>query len=220
MDKLVSIRMARPSDAEKILEIYAPYVRESSATFEYTVPSVGEFEERIRKISADMPYILCEIDGELMGYAYASHYRSRAAYQWDCELSIYIREDAKRGGIGKLLYDILLTLLREMNYVHAYACITTPNDASIGFHESMGFVKNAYFEQCGFKNGRWYDITWMDFRLNNVAGDCAGGAPPCKVRSIKDLPEDYVRDLFSDFEERLERALQNDIMIFESFLGL
>ena len=220
MKKLVTIRMAGPSDAEQILDIYAPYVQQSSATFEYTVPSVGEFEQRIRNTLTDLPYILCEIDGELQGYAYASHYRSRAAYQWDCELSIYIREDSLRAGIGKLLYEILLKLLAEMNYVHAYACITTPNDASIAFHKAMGFVQNAYFEQCGFKNGRWYDITWMDYRLNDEVAACSLGAPPKPVKSIRELSEQWILELFSDYENRLETSLQNDIMIFNSFLGI
>ena len=84
----------------------------------------------------------------------------------------------------------------------------------------MGFVQNAYFEQCGFKNGRWYDITWMDYRLNDEVAPCSSGAPPKPVKSIRELSEQWILELFSDYENRLETSLQNDIMIFKSFLGI
>ncbi|WNV56585.1 GNAT family N-acetyltransferase [Oscillospiraceae bacterium NTUH-002-81] len=92
-----------------------------------------------------MPYLVCEIDGKIVGYAYASLYRSRAAYDWDCELSVYLEEDYHRGGIGKMLYRLLFALLEQMHYRHAYACITSPNPESIDFHAAMGFQHVAFF---------------------------------------------------------------------------
>lgn len=220
MDKLVTIRMAVPEDAKGILDVYAPYILDSSVTFEYEVPGIKEFQDRIAGITKDMPYIVCVIDGEIAGYAYASHYRSRAAYQWDCELSVYVREDSQRGGIGRRLYEMLFTILKEMNYEHAYACITTPNPQSIRFHEAMGFVKNALFEQCGFKQGRWYDVTWMDYRLTGPAKEGDYRREPEEIRSISEVDPDFIENLFSTYENELETALQDDIMKFESFLGL
>ncbi len=222
MEQLIRIRMAEPGDAKEILKVYAPYIRETAVTFEYTVPTEQEFAGRIRDILRDMPYVVCEIDGKTAGYAYASHYRSRAAYQWDCELSIYIDEDYHRGGVGRILYGLLFELLAEMNYVHAYACITTPNDASIGFHESLGFETCARFEQCGYKKGCWYDVTWMDRRLSAGPKVPPGepGSVPGRVQSIRELPADFIANLFHKYENQLETALQNDIMICKNFLGL
>jgi len=219
MDKLVSIRLATPEDAKGILDIYAPYILDSSVTFEYDVPGVQEFKERIAEIIKDMPYIVCVIDCEIAGYAYASHYRSRAAYQWDCELSVYVREDSQRGGIGRRLYEMLFAILKEMNYEHAYACITTPNPQSIKFHEAMGFEKCALFEKCGFKQGRWYDVTWMDHRLREqTEGDYR--REPGTIKNVSDISADFIKNLFAAYENELETALQNDIMVCESFLGL
>jgi len=220
MKKLVSIRMADTEDARGILDVYTPYILDSSVTFEYTVPSIGEFSERISNITKDMPYIVVSIDDEVAGYAYAAHYRGRAAYRWDCELSVYVREDSQRAGIGRMLYEMLFVILKEMNYVHAYACITTPNPQSIRFHEAMGFVKNALFEQCGYKFDRWYDVTWMDYRLMDAPLEQSYRIEPKPVRSVKDIPEDFIEKLFAEYENKLETSLQNDIMICKSFLGI
>ena len=220
MDKLVSIRLASPEDAKGILDIYAPYILDSNVTFEYDVPGVREFEERIVGITKDMPYIVCMIDEEIAGYAYASHYRSRAAYQWDCELSIYVREDSQRGGIGRRLYEMLFAILKEMHYEHAYACISTPNPQSVKFHEAMGFTICALFERCGYKDGRWYDVTWMDHRLQEAAKEGDYRKVPDAVCPITAIDKDFLENLFAAYENELETALQNDIMVCESFLGL
>lgn len=214
MENYVSIRMAEEKDAEALLRVYAPYVEETPITFEYKVPTVSEFAGRIREITKDFPYLVCEIDGEVAGYAYAAHYRNRAAYDWDCELSVYLAEDYHRAGIGTLLYEVLLELLSEMNYVHAYACITTEGKTSIRFHEAMGFTQTAFFSNCGYKSGRWYDVVWMDQILNDAKG------PVLPVKRAAELAQETVGKLLSDCQKELETKLQNDIMICKNFLGL
>ena len=220
MDKLAAIRMAVPDDARGILAVYAPYILDSAVTFEYEVPSLDRFKERIAEIVSDMPYVVCEVDGEITGYAYASHYRSHAAYQWDCELSVYVKEDSHRGGIGRRLYEILFSILKEMNYENAYSCITTPNPQSVKFHEAMGFAKCAYFEHCGFKHGKWYDVTWMERRLQENIKENDYRREPGKIKKVSEIPAKFMEDLFAAYENDLETSLQNDLSICESFLGL
>jgi comEA protein len=132
----IQLRIAEKSDAPKLLDIYAPYVRNTSITFEYEVPSQEEFSRRVENITKIFPWILCEIDGKTAGYIYASSFRSRAAFQWDAELSAYLSPDFHRMGIATALYGCLQAVIREQGYLNLYALITVPNPASIGFHES------------------------------------------------------------------------------------
>lgn len=166
------IRNATPEDAERLLEIYAPYVEKTAITFEYDVPSVEEFAGRIARTTKKYPYIVAEEDGCIEGYAYASAFHERAAYDWCVETSIYIAEGARRRGIGKLLYGALEDSLRRMGILNANACIayTRTEDehltnASVDFHKRMGYAEVGMFHDCGFKFGRWYDMIWMEKSL-------------------------------------------------------
>lgn len=159
------IRPAAPADACAVRVIYEPYVAHTAVTFEYDVPSEAELSERIERTMLEYPFLILEWQGAVAGYAYASSLRSRAAYRWDAELSIYLAPDAVRQGLGTRLYRALVGLLRAQNIITVYACITTPGHASLAFHEAFGFTRLGAFPHTGFKNGSWHDIVWMECAL-------------------------------------------------------
>lgn len=166
----INIRAAHREDAKALLEIYAPYVEQTAITFEYEVPDVAEFERRIEMTLERYPYLVAEVAGEPMGYAYASSFKSRAAYDWAVETSIYVNQNAKRTGIGKALYQELESILQKQNITNVNACIAVPNGAddeyltrnSVDFHAHMGYKIVGEFHQCGSKFGRWYNMVWME----------------------------------------------------------
>ena len=132
------IRLASESDAEQMLTVYAPVVRETIISYESEPPSLAEFRGRIRSVSERMPWLVCGNDGEIAGYAYASPFKTRAGYQWSCELTMYVHPEYHRCGIGRSLYTALFRSLAIQGYCVAIATITIPNPASIALHESMG----------------------------------------------------------------------------------
>ena len=165
----IHIRIAEPEDAVALLAVYAPYVEETAITFEYSVPSVGEFQERIRNTLQQYPYLVAEDEKGILGYAYAGRFQSRAAYDWAVETSIYIRKDQKGRGLGRRLYHALEEGLKEQGILNVNACIacTATKDAhltndSIYFHEHMGYRLVGTFYQCGYKFQHWYDMVWME----------------------------------------------------------
>ena len=163
---MYTIRPAAIGDAPALCAIYAPYVRETTVTFEYIPPTVEEFAERIRAISQKFPYLVCLDGNKIVGYAYAYTFRQRAAYDWDVELSIYVDTAHHRSGIGRLLYARLEEELREMGMVNLYVCITSPNPHSIAFHTALGYTQLAVFPKSGYKHGKWHDVTWMYKQIN------------------------------------------------------
>lgn len=168
MDKNV-IRIAKAEDAEGLLNIYEPYVRNTAITFEYTVPSVDEFRLRIEHILQKYPYLVAERNGVIAGYAYAGPFKGRAAYDRAVETTIYVRQDLKRTGIGRELYYALEKVLSHQNFLNLYACIGYPQvedeyltKNSVWFHEHIGYRIVGHFYNCGYKFGRWYDMVWME----------------------------------------------------------
>lgn len=159
------IRAAGPRDVPAMLEIYRPYVLETAYTFEYEVPTLAEFTARFERISAQFPWLVWEKDGEILGYAYGDRAFSRAAYQWDADLSIYLRQDCLGQGIGRQLYEKLEGLLRRQGYFVVYGIVTDYNEGSCAFHRAMGYRETARPENCGFKFGQWYGIVWFEKRL-------------------------------------------------------
>lgn len=157
-------------DAVILLDIYTHYVKETAISFEYEVPSVEEFEERIRKISAKYPYIKAVDDeGVVLGYAYAGPFKQRAAYDRSVETTIYVRKDMHNLGIGRVLYENLETKLKNMGVLNLYACIAyTSNpdkyltNGSMYFHQKLGYEIVGTFHKCGYKFGNWYDMIWME----------------------------------------------------------
>ena len=175
------IRPATEKDIPEILAIYAPYVENTTATFEYDVPCSRSFLQRFYEITAQFPWLVWEEDGTVLGYAYASAPYSRAAFSWCAEPSIYLRTEAKGRGIGTKLYAVLEEILRRQGYQVLYALITAENTASIGFHEKHGYKLQADFPDCGFKFGRWLGLVWMEKRLKIVHSPSAF---PCPWQSI------------------------------------
>lgn len=165
----MDIREANISDAKAIQTIYAPYVEQTAVTFEYNVPSVEEFRKRITTVMQKYPWIVAEDEGKIVGYAYASAFKERDAYQWAVETSIYVDSNMKQLGIGRLLHDALEQRLKAQGILNMNACISfieTEDEYlshdSIRFHQRLGYEKVAHFHQCGKKFGRWYDMIWME----------------------------------------------------------
>lgn len=161
----MNIRTAVPEDARSLLDIYAPYVEHTSVTFEYVTPSVEEFENRLRRTLEKYPYLTALEEGAFLGYAYASAFKGRAAYDWSVETSIYVREGCTGRGVGRALYTALEEFLRKQHICNLCACITYPNPKSIAFHESFGYKTAAHFHSSGFKGGKWLDMIWMEKEL-------------------------------------------------------
>ena len=158
----LTIRPVKLSDAPEILEIYTPYIKNTPITFETQVPSLKSFQERMEKITQRYPYLVCEQEGKVVGYAYASQYRERAAYRYSIELSIYVDQSCQRQGIGKALYTQLFQQLKTYGFYTAYACITMPNENSVRLHQAFGFQKIGVFHNAGYKAGKWLDVLWME----------------------------------------------------------
>lgn len=162
----MKIRLARKEDAAALVAIYAPYVEKTAITFEYELPTIQEFAGRIEKTLEKFPYLVAEEDGIILGYAYASTYYGRTAYDWACELSVYLAEDARGKGLGSKLYDALEGLLDQQGYIHFLACIALPNAASLALHEKRGYQQVAHFPKIGYKFDRWHDIVWLQKSLD------------------------------------------------------
>lgn len=165
------IRLANSKDAEEILDIYSYYVRETTITFEYEIPSVDMFKKRMKDIQDRYPWIVYEEDGKIIGYAYASKQRERAAYQWNVELSIYMAKAYQGAGVGTRLYSALLVILKELGYCNAYGCVTIPNDKSIYLHKRLGFHEIGVFANTGNKLNGWHDVIWLGKQLNEYKDD-------------------------------------------------
>lgn len=163
----MSIRMAEEQDLEQILAIYGPYILNTTASFEYTVPTPEVFTQRFRDITRQFPWIVWEEDGKILGYAYGSAPFHRAAYQWCAESSIYLHPDFKGKGIGRQLQTALEELLALQGYRKVYAIITSENTGSMAFHRAMGYRTVAEMPECGWKFGKLLGITWMEKLLNS-----------------------------------------------------
>lgn len=168
-----TIRLAAPDDASALLAIYEPYVRETAITCEYEVPSVEEFAGRIERALERYPYLVMELDGRPVGYAYVSPLNSREAYDWSVETSIYLARDVRHGGLGRKLHDALKQCLIAMGITNMCALIAVPHDKddeylthnSQDFHAHMGYRLVGTFDRCAQKFGRWYDMCWMELVL-------------------------------------------------------
>ena len=188
----LTIRFAAPADAEALVAIYAPYILKTAITYEYEIPSAEEYARRIETYSRKYPYLVAELDGIPVGYAYACPLGSRPAFDWAVETAIYIREDCKGLGIGKALYEKLEAILKAMGIRTMTAAVASVSHddpyltgASIAFHLRMGFAPVGTFHHAGCKFGRWYDLTWLDKAIGAYEGD------PEHPKSIADVRKQY-----------------------------
>lgn len=197
----VRIRFAEPErDAAGILAMYAPYIEKTAITFETEVPSPAEFTRRVAGISADFPYLVLEIDGELAGYAYAHRQAERAAYVWNAELSIYLAEGWRGRGMGAPLYRLLEELLAMQGYVNLYGVITASNRASIAMHEKLGYRQIGLHEKTGWKFGRWHDVAWLHKRV--------GAGEPRPILPLSALDGAKVGQVIAAAQREIEEKLK------------
>jgi phosphinothricin acetyltransferase len=159
------IRPAEDRDAEACAAIYAPYVRDTTSTFETEPPTPAELAVRIANATKSYAWLVLEVDGQVAGYAYGGPYKERAAYRWSCEVSVYLATDRRRAGGGKALYEALFARLAERGYRMAVAGMTQPNEPSVGLHRRMGFEPIGTYRRIGWKHGAWRDVLWMQREL-------------------------------------------------------
>jgi L-amino acid N-acyltransferase YncA len=162
-----NIRLAERRDVQGILEIYAPFILHTAVTFEEIVPDEESFWKRIQEIMEELPYLVCEIDGRIAGYAYASAYRSRASYRWSKEVSVYVHPDFHRKKIADALYTSLNEMVRYQGIANLLAIITMPNESSVAFHVHFGYVKCGEFSKVGYKLDEWQNVGWFELFLQD-----------------------------------------------------
>lgn len=163
----MSIRFAVPADAPAVADIYAHYVQETAITFATETPAPGDYAARM----ADdrYPFLVAEEDGRVQGFIYAGAFRTKEAYRWDVELTLYLAPGSTGRGLGRLLMDACLRLLQAQGYLNTYSCITLPNERSIGLHRRFGFTELGVFPHTGYKLGRWHDVIWLGKELGDFS---------------------------------------------------
>ena len=190
----MDIRFAHRSDCPALLRIYGQYM-DTAITFEYTLPSQQEFCSRIDTISAEYPYLVCEEQGSIIGYAYAHRHMERAAYQWNAELSVYLSREYTSKGLGTRIYLALMELLRLQGVKTAYGCVTHPNEKSEALHQKLGFRSIGIYRSAGYKCGKWYDVQWYEKELSPHLG------APAPFRPIGALSPEAVSAVLRKYSE-------------------
>jgi phosphinothricin acetyltransferase len=180
------IRLANESDALQMLAIYEPVVKETAISFEIVPPSETEFEERINSYRKQMPWLVCEINGELLGYAYASPYRTRAAYQWSVESSVYVSVNYRRKRVAKALYTSLFQILQLQGFYNVVAAIALPNPVSVAAHEAVGFSPIGVLHRIGYKFGEWHDVGSWQLSLQQQQTQLV--KPPISMTEVQKSP--------------------------------
>ena len=215
----INIRVAAVEDAQQILQIYAPYIEKTAITFEYEVPALEEFRGRIQHTLKKYPYLVAEEAGEILGYAYTGPFKERAAYDWAVETTIYVKEDKKQRGIGKLLYQALEEISKAQNILNMNACIAYPENEdehltknSVQFHEHLGYQMVGTFHQCGYKFETWYHMVWMEKFIGEHQ------VPPAEVIPFAEL-EDR-EDMNHKEELNVDEGLRGNEQIEEAIAAL
>lgn len=191
MDSEVKIRVADVNDVSALLDVYRYYVEQTAITYDYELPTVEEFTDKIVHKLETYPYLVAELNGKIVGYAYASRFRSRPAYNWDAEMTIYVDVNSRGHRVGQKLYTLLEQILKEQGVVKEIALVTTPENEvgtqynSMHFREKMGYRLVGKIEPCGFKFNRWFNTVIIDKIINE---------PTENMKSIKTFNE--VREKF------------------------
>ncbi len=195
---MIRLRLAREQDAAVLLGIYRPYVLETAVTFETEVPAEAEFARHIRDVSERFPYLVAEEAGQVLGYAYAHPFHTRAAYQWTAETSIYLRQDVRGRGVGKMLYTALLKLLAHQGIRRAVAVVTLPGEQSVGFHRALGFTLTGHLPGAGYKCGRWWDMGYLSLALGEEGPPGEVTPFPALLRESGQNPADYCKGFLAN----------------------
>ena len=180
------VRLAKLTDAHEIAAIYAPFVSSTHVSFEEVPPHAGEMRARLEAARDTMPWIVCERDGHVVGYAYASAHRSRAAYRFSVDTSAYVRDEDRETGVGRAVYGALLRILTAQRFANVFAGIALPNDASLAFHRALGFEEIGRYRNVGFKNGAWRDTLWLQRAL------ATNDHPPLEPLALGELSAETV----------------------------
>lgn len=181
MKSKFEIRLITEDDTAAVLDIYRPFVQHTIVSFEYGVPNYQEFQTRIQSTIYDYPWLVCLFESEIVGYAHATQHRSRTAYQWSAECSVYIKDEFQGMGIGRLLYETLFSILRLQGYFNVVACIGLPNETSVAFHKALGFETIGIFKKVGCKLGNWHDTFCCQLSLSEHINY---PAPPHKMEEV------------------------------------
>lgn len=189
----MKIRFATIADSDALLNIYSQYIN-TPITFEYVLPTQQEFADRIRDITFDYPYLVCESEGTLIGYAYAHRHMERVAYQWNVELSIYIDQNYTSKGIGKKLYLTLFELLKLQGVRNVYAGVTLPNEKSERLHRCLGFSEVGIYHNTGYKSGKWQDVIWFEKSIAPY------GQEPTSILWIREVEDKKIRSILGNRE--------------------
>jgi phosphinothricin acetyltransferase len=182
---VIVIRLATAADAAPIANIYRPIVESTTISFETEPPGDDEMRRRIVEAAERYPWLVCDIDGFVAGYAYAGRHRARAAYQWSVDVSVYVDASRRRRGIGQGLYTSLLAMLAAQGFFNAFAGIALPNPASVALHESLGFEPIGIYRHVGFKLGAWHDVGWWQRPLRQ-SGPAVRA--PLELRALREAP--------------------------------
>ena len=203
MKEAICVRAAMPQDAEQLLEIYTPFVISkdcslSNVSFELTAPDVEEFRQRIKDISKQFPYLVGEVNGQILGYVYCHPYRERLAYQWSVEVTIYLAPAGQGKGLGRVLYEAMEEILRLQGITMLYSCITLGNEHSIKMHEALGYRLIGTFSKSGCKNGQWLDTVWLEKQLQPCPKQ------PDNIKSWRELDPDAVAAVLTEATAKLQ----------------
>ena len=156
----LNVRDASEPDGEACAAIYAPYVTDTAITFEIDPPLPVEMSARIAAAVRTHAWVVLDDHGRVVGYAYGGPHKSRPAYRWSCEVSVYLERGRRRTGGGRALYDALFLRLAERGFRTAVAGMTLPNDGSVGLHHAMGFEPVGTCRRIGWKHNAWHDVAW------------------------------------------------------------
>lgn len=162
----MKIRFVENNDVNEIINIYRPYVDNTIISFELKTPTLEEMENRIETITSKYPYIVLESNKKIIGYAYASSYKGREAYDTSVELSVYLDNAHLGQGLGSKLTKTLLDLLKFQGFKMAYSCVACPNISSEALHQKFGFNEIGTFKDSGYKFNKFIDVKWFEIQLN------------------------------------------------------
>ncbi len=193
---MFKIRFADENDALGILDIYSPYVTFSSVTFECEVPRPFEMQRRINSVTNKYPWLICEHDGVIAGYAYANKFYGREAYAWDAELSVYIKESFQRCNIASALYYAIIEILKKQGFCVVFAKITMPNDKSLSFHSAFGFTEVGHLKNAGYKLSEWHDVKILEKPLLE-----SYDKPPKDITLVCDIEHEFSEKVFRNAEK-------------------
>ena len=195
------LRIASVNDAHSVLDIYGPYIQNTSFTFETEVPPIEAFKERIRYYLQNWPWLVCEVGGIIAGYAYGTKHRERTAYQWCVESSVYVHDDFHRAGVATALYSALIEILKLQGFRNLYAVINLPNERSVLFHERIGFEYFATYKNVGYKLGKWKNVGWWQLQLNDYIDEPSA---PIKFSEVDKRSIDNILQSANKFLKKTE----------------